>query len=568
MRVPHLIRAFPFALLVLPLGAQSPSTLFDPGYIAPPPSVLLGSLGRAEAGQITTDGHPDPVFVANGTVHLAYGVDAYRDVFDLGVPASDLAVVPGASPRGFDIVASTHPGGGHVSWFDASDGSLTSVAVPGLASALRLRAGDIGRDGAFDLFTLDAGGTSFTWHPNLTPIDLGGGAWSVSPGNPIPYPAGIAVFDFVQADFDSQAPDDVICLEYGAVARLRPDGTRTVLATYPGSPKALATFRQLGWPFDRIAVAYRDGARDYLLVLDSSGPAEPPVDMGDVGAIALQTGDADGDGFDDLFFGLSSGDVVLRYHNTGTSGASFALGVDTTFEIDVDDGVTSIGPTGAWPYSADFDQDGDVDLFYGVEASGDLYLGANNRFDEALVGPQYSSAVKSYVGAPTGSFFYEPTYKRPVDVPANLDEIELRAWVSYPPDYPLPQVAEAPLFVPATTTLTTVQVEVVEDEIDDGDAVYVCFARFVQRDAAGLIVDWSPTYASAVAAGNVLVQYAADNGYDAPGPNLIEVGSPGGGEGIGTGDVPVEPPPDWGGGGSPHTPGGGSGTGGGGGGGL
>ena len=115
--------------------------------------------------------------------------------------------------------------------------------------------------------------------------------------------------------------------------------------------------------------------------------------------------------------------------------------------------------------------------------------------------------------------------------------------------------------------MTTVTVNT--EAIDPGQFAVNYYARFVRRgptegdpsSSSAAVVDWSPTTTRVTADAEFIAALAASTG-GKPVPVLVEAS--GGGEGFGSGDVPIDPPPDRGPGGTGQVPnaGGPTGTGG------
>ncbi len=133
-------------------------------------------------------------------------------------------------------------------------------------------------------------------------------------------------------------------------------------------------------------IAQVTGLGDVLYIIDDTGISDP-VELGGAGLIGLRAVDLDHDGDDDLVGSVTRSHDLVVYWNVDGTFASDALSV------------LAVGETGpaadnrATPAAADFDGDGDVDLFHPIQSAEDAFVWNNTHLPSSQTTPQ--------LGAPT-----------------------------------------------------------------------------------------------------------------------------------------------------------------------
>lgn len=130
--------------------------------------------------------------------------------------------------------------------------------------------------------------------------------------------------------------------------------------------------------------------QEWLHVEREGQPSEPAVALGSPGLRSIRLADVDFDGDDDLIASLSNQPSFLLMGNrseliqAGTATAHFLHGATGSVLLQIAVLGSNNSNQHAEPVLADFDNDMDVDLFMGVQSSGDFILMANFPIDEDL----------------------------------------------------------------------------------------------------------------------------------------------------------------------------------------
>jgi len=363
----------PFLLAPFVWSSQSsPPDLFpelDQRAIAWPANLTGLSRGKLVVGDFTGDLQADAVILNGTTPVVLYAPAVHETLFALPQSAEDLACLPASVPGQGDTLAMVGPSG-LVLASDYQAGAFTYRAVGSAAwnGATHLRAADLDHDGTVDLAAIASGQQSL-----LVLLDPEGASPLESS-----IALGATALDMVPIDWAGNGSDLRLAVvkPTGLEVRTLAGGIDSTLA-FSATAAYLAPLRQSDVSFERLAICFLYGG-NFLTVVDSSGP-ETPLSLGLSSVFATAAGDADGDGYDDLYLvHRASHDTVLFLNQAGqpSSSTTFAFGAGEAVNVEA-----VLSPTSTWkarPTLSDLTGDGDPDALVFVEAS-DRFVLAENR---------------------------------------------------------------------------------------------------------------------------------------------------------------------------------------------
>jgi PKD repeat protein len=226
----------------------------------------------------------------------------------------DLAAVTGGGSGGNQVTLWRNPG---TSPFGGAWSTSNTLASSVSNDLLAMAAGDLDNDGWLDLVVADANGALYLWRNPLAPFT--------------------APWTGLNLSGTSDAINDV------ALAELDGDGALDLVTVRGGAADRVQIWRNDGTPF----------AGSWTSVNVSTGPL-----AGD--GLSLAVGDWDRDGDTDVASGDSAGNVIV-WQNPGVT----AFGGTWGSGNDIGDGAGAVNAL----IAADLDDDGDLDLVSGAEAT-------------------------------------------------------------------------------------------------------------------------------------------------------------------------------------------------------
>lgn len=340
------------------------------------PTATPGTYSTTVACDFTLDHHRDLLVLRSGEACLLYGPDQYDAVTVLGDGVLDATVLVGAGLAGADRLALVGTNGVTVAWVDADHALQSSLLSGGVGVAVV--SADIDQLAGPDLLVLEADHrTVRRWVASASAaagyVDAG---W---------FDLGATADALRVLDFDGDGADEVACLSAQGLVVRELDGSpcATFATSLPGD--GLWVFSQAGVP----ALAWLRRTADLVaqeLVVARSGGLEAPLALGALEVVALAAGDLDGDGADELVLSHRSSRqaLVLRDRGAGVTGGSFALGAGDAQVVDLDVEAALPAPENeAQPALADFDNDGDQDVLFPVQARDACVRLVNSRIDRS-----------------------------------------------------------------------------------------------------------------------------------------------------------------------------------------
>ncbi len=392
-------RALPLALSVLALGLAPTAIAGDP---VPGELLTLGcSALESNLGPITSalavhadgDGRIDVLAHVGGDIVYVSAPDPEQYSSSLGlVGVTAMASVPRgdgvataivvASATGLEFIQ-RHPGVSR-----AFVPLRKSIGSSAWAHANSLVSIDLDGDGDLDIAGLDAAGTTLLRAEQVsaeTFVELAG----VSVAGPLrsltsaTWAGATPVLAAAQAS--PGLPDDacvLLGLDGVLFRSIVPGGSIDDLASVP-----------LSGSFDDALAILTEG---YLTVARSGGLLELPLDLTSVAPSRLGVADLDGDGGHELLLNSTVvGEVTVLWNQYAATlgGMTFGFGgQQDSMSIDLGTGGADLNGQQCPPIGADFDRDGDVDVFQFLEAERSARLRRSPEQDEWLQKPTLVSS--------------------------------------------------------------------------------------------------------------------------------------------------------------------------------
>lgn len=410
--------SFPFTVAALAAPVEEEALT----VAVPHAARLSGAFGRVHVLEANDDERPD-VVTTFGTVPVVLYApsNSQTSLPILGCVATELAVLPALGRD--EILAATAAGVTRYRYMEVSPsgrpGYLDSpLGDASLAGCRSLQVADLNGDGLADLSALAANGAAVL-RAHGTP----GGAFDMAPPIALAQPAErLVVLDWL-----------------GAPAFALVTGAEVRFVDFAGA--TLDGFQFVGSIVDAVRVRENAPSAGALAVLTVSGGGltrvtvvrpgsivDGPVDLGAMDGVAFYAGDIDQQGDDDLVV-TGRGDGMLRVLMHGGPGtATYPLsGVST---LTVLDEMFDPSTQRANAVVADFDLDGDVDVFHLAEY---LRAGRMARSDEVAHGGFAPELIASHVeyDGPSPHVFLD-VFAHPLQNGAVPTELELQLWGELP----------------------------------------------------------------------------------------------------------------------------------------
>jgi len=356
---------------------------------------MYGSIGRTVALPTDLDGRLDVAAIVGDDIVVLTGPDPCQYSVALGMSGvTAMGTLPNEG-GGPDRLLVAHSAGLSMVQRDPADPRgftplFSNVGGSAWIGARSVLAMDVDGDGDLDVVALDATGSNL-----LSLAQASDGTFSVQ----APVALGVELSHLVEAPWGLSVPTLAASMTMAGVGddSLVIIGVGGVLhASYtPGG--AIDDIVHLTDEVNgAVGVAALSGGG--LTVLRPNGVVEATLPMDALAPTSLGAADVDGDGRTDVLLNSTIAPLVKVLMHQG-SGATFKLSISMQVDLG-SDGMDMSGQL-ANPIGADFDRDGDIDIFQMVEASRDGRLQRGMVVDEAPM----QAAIESdlWIFDPSGS---------------------------------------------------------------------------------------------------------------------------------------------------------------------
>ena len=362
----------PAALAASPLAHAQ---LFEPELVRalgvrefgpPTPGAPTPAVTRCVAGEVTADARVDAMIAVAGSARLAWAPGRYNAFPQLAASASDVAMLPPATPGHAGTPLTLDAVDGLVAHVhDSTTESFANVALGSVAwrTASQLHVAALDTAGSADVYALGANGLSVLL---LVALDTGA---PVEGSFALTQPAtGI-----VALDWSATANRELAIATANTIEVRRLSGTGGLPLPIAGAGARLAVLeRPPSGGYERLAAVTRSGGVDVLHVA-GFGLQVATLALGDQQVSHIASADLDLDGRTDLVLtrAVTGNPLFLLQHADG----SFALDAESSGTIDV--GVPDGGAAEAPLALGDFDGDGDADVLAYAPALHGFVLAGN-----------------------------------------------------------------------------------------------------------------------------------------------------------------------------------------------
>ena len=485
--------------LTAALSAQSVPQYQGISHSAPWPASLnaSGRFGRADSGNLTPLPYLDVVQLDGSQAMVLSEPDLGFAPAPISQVASDVATLHGGAPTGRDAVALVSSGGLSLHWYDDAQSAMTSqtVVAGAWSGATAVRTGDMNADGVEDVVGVASDGLTIL-------AQLGSSTAGVfSAGPSFQGPAQINELVLLQWDVDS-ALELAVLTDLG-VELFDADGTSLgqFSAALPGG--ALCSFGQQGTSRERLVwiTAYAPPAQQFLMSLSPLG-VDDLVDLGSLDAFAIVSTDYDLDGDDDILISHRYSYQLLWIENqrtpSGPSGPSFVQDPGDMLLFEVEAPGLGAAENRAHPVVADFDLDGDDDVFFASERSDDVTVFRGEAVDEDDLRPDAVAGVYT-IDYTLLEGNLTLTVAGPTTAGAGATHLQIDLWRQADIASAVEPVAVSRQELPLPSSWPA-QVMVVVPEVDAAfDTIYHIQIRIVGLDGAGATVVSYPSFQGSLA---------------------------------------------------------------------
>lgn len=438
-------------LLLLPaLGAPATAQILDgwQSRIPLPTEVsATNGLGVAAVGEFTADQRCDVCQVVGGRPWIIAGPDTYRQLVSLTTASSttDVATLIASGPCGTDVLMMTSSRGLEAWHLNSARDGFNVTLISNSAdwqSAKSLQCVDLDGDGDQDIMALKSNGLAIV---RMTRSGTTFGSLSFTSATSLTLSS--AAHSIVAGQWQSSTPNTAeVAVLTGTAVTVHAMTSSTLGSNLITCPTATGTTPTA---LRRIAFTGGDGLlwiaknsttnQDELRAMRSTQVWDSMVDLGSIKTTGVATGDLDADGDDDLvLIGTSSADLRL-YSNTPSLTECFGTTAGRMVASPIDyDPLLPMLNQAARPLMADFDNDGDLDFYSGIQGSAGGYI-VNRNFvvPESLGRINLTGAVIGVGGEieltvePTDVMDFNPTHVEVAIFPVVDDERLSTPWCEF-----------------------------------------------------------------------------------------------------------------------------------------
>ncbi|MEM7202110.1 MAG: hypothetical protein AAF628_17715 [Planctomycetota bacterium] len=414
------------AALAPPIGAQAVQGPFTNSVAFRGAKFFAGSeiIGRMIGGDFTGDGMRDGMVRLDDRAMLAYGPAIHEGLAFVASGCLDLDVLPTTTPGTPDAAILVRPNAIE-RWVLGPGNTFAGVPIdPAHGGAQRIHVYDLDGSGGPEVIGLAADGRSFF------AIADPGGAPLVLPLFQHPTP----VHEFLPLRWSPGGGVQIAALTDLGIEILRLDGVALQSPVPEGRDgDVLMRLPVLPAAFDRLVVVQAptgSGPRT-LFVADYTG-LEAGLSLGNTHVVSGAAADIDRDGDADIALASKTNQDLLGLLNHGAP-PTFTLGAGA-FDIDIFEPNRPADLNETNPVAGDWDDDGDHDLFYGIQATYEFGFARSALLDHdaktaRLTGGHYELADNQSEGDLTLNFAMD-------GVPSWANQLEVVVWREGDPNDP------------------------------------------------------------------------------------------------------------------------------------
>ncbi len=380
------------------------------GGVTPPPGVLLqlsceaateatGVIGRTVALHTDGDGRHDLIAQVEDQLIWVAGPDPLQYSSTLGIDGvSSFAALPSGDSIISNLVVA-HGSGADLVERDLDQARIfsplrTPIGTAAWAGARSIVTVDIDSDGDVDIFGLSSDGTQLL----RLNQDLPG---VFSEEAPVELGAELSELRSIRWTGGSLALGAIFHGAIESACVLAPSGTLYFAQPFAAPIDDLVVMGDAHLPGVDGLVALSGGT---LTVLRPGGIVETAVNVGPLAPTSMSAADLDGDGLCDVLVNSSTSDQVtaLLGQDRATSGGLTLVDPNaaTAISIPLEQNGASMAGQMANPVGADFDRDGDIDVFQLIESTRGACVQRNVVVNENEFRPVITDS--SWVETPNG----------------------------------------------------------------------------------------------------------------------------------------------------------------------